>query len=218
MLQICRIFDRFYDKSATLISQSRKEDLMKQVTTYYDDNGNIVSSRESQYKEYDEERGIIFRKKAYFYKGFKNNNKLSELGLSPIDVGRLVFLAENTYVDTNIICTYRSRKYSPATITDISKIIKVCYSRTVTFVNQLIDLGVLAKDTIKTNNTTTVHYVLSPLYFISSNYLSYHLYMTFQKQLDEVLPFKAVQFFNQHKGKPIMLYDNDMEDNNDQVE
>jgi hypothetical protein len=41
--------------------------------------------------------------------------------------------------------------------------------------------------------------------------------MTFQKQLDEVLPFKAIQFFNQHKGKPVMLYD-ELEDNNDQLE
>jgi hypothetical protein len=190
---------------------------MKQIISTYNDSGDIISSKESYYKEFDEEKGVLFRKKAYFYKGFKAINKLSDTGINPIDAGRLLFLAENTYADTNIISIYKNRRYIPATIEDISEIIDLCYSRAVTFINQMIEKSIVAKDTITINNTTETQYVLSPLYFMSSNYLSYHLYMIFRKQLDEVLPFKAKEFFNQYKGKPILLYKHE-ENNNDQLE
>lgn len=192
---------------------------MKKVINTYNDSGELISSKELTFKEFDEEKGVLFRKRAYFYKGFKSLNKLSDLGISPIDAGRLLFLAENTYADTNIICVYRNHKYVPADIKDISKIIRLCEERTVRFINRMIKLGIIAKDVVTINDITETQYVLNPLYFISSNYLSYHLYMIFRNQLDKVLPFRAIQYLNQHKGKPIVLFkENQKELNDDELE
>jgi len=61
----------------------------------------------------------------------------------------------------------------------------------------MMDLGIIAKAIINTNEQIEVQYYLNPLYFISSKYLSPGLYMLFRKQLDKVLPAWVIQKFNE---------------------
>lgn len=77
---------------------------MKKRVTIIDDNGVIIKTNDYEYKIFDQQKGYLFKNKAYSFKSFKNESKLSTLISNYSDIGRLYVLAENTYADTNMIC------------------------------------------------------------------------------------------------------------------
>lgn len=170
--------------------------MYKRITSI-DEGGVILNTKDFKYTIFDNEKGYLFRNQAYYYKGFKLENKLSDIVTDFNDLGRLLVLAEHTYADTNMIAYYKNKKYYPAGIKEISEMIKLCERNTKDFLKRMMDLGIIAKAIINTNEQIEVQYYLNPLYFISSKYLSPGLYMLFRKQLDKVLPAWVIQKFNE---------------------
>jgi len=75
--------------------------------------------------------------------------------------------------------------------------IRLCERNTKDFVKRMIDLGIMAKAIVNSNEQIDVQYYLNPLYFLSSKYLSPGLYMLFRKQLDDHLPQWVIKKFNE---------------------
>ena len=170
--------------------------MYKRVTTI-DEDGVIINTKYFKYTIFDNEKGYLFKNRSYYFKGFKVDNRLSDKVSDFSDIGRLHVLAENTYADTNMIAYYKNKKYYPAGIKEISEMIRLCERNTKDFVKRMIDLGIMAKAIVNSNEQIDVQYYLNPLYFLSSKYLSPGLYMLFKKQLDEHLPQWVINKFNE---------------------
>ena len=127
----------------------------------------------------------------------KTEDNISDKVSDFADIGRLHVLAENTYADTNMIAYYKNKKYYPAGIKEISEMIRLCERNTKDFLKKMIDLGIMAKAIVNSNEQIDIQYYLNPLYFLSSKYLSPGLYMLFRKQLDEYLPQWVIKKFNE---------------------
>jgi len=170
--------------------------MYKRITTI-DEDGVILNIKDFKYTIFDNEKGYLFKNRSYYFKGFKVDNRLSDKVSDFADIGRLHVLAENTYADTNMIAYYKNKKYYPAGIKEISEMIRLCERNTKDFVKRMIDLGIMAKAIVNSNEQIDVQYYLNPLYFLSSKYLSPGLYMLFRKQLDEHLPQWVINKFNE---------------------
>lgn len=171
--------------------------MYKRITTI-DEDGVILNTKDFKYTIFDDEKGYLFKNRSYYFKGFKVDNRLSDKVSDFADIGRLHVLAENTYADTNMIAYYKNKKYYPAGIKEISEMIRLCERNTKDFVKRMIDLGIMAKAIVNSNEQIDVQYYLNPLYFLSSKYLSPGLYMLFRKQLDEHLPQWVINKFNEY--------------------
>lgn len=183
-----------------------EENLLKDREQYYIDyfdscnngyNVSAIADRPDKNYLFDKEKGYLFKNSSYYFKGFKLENKLLNIVTDFNDLGRLLVLAEHTYADTNMIAYYKNKKYYPAGIKEIAEMIRLCERNTKDFLKRMIDLGIIAKAIINTNEQIEVQYYLNPLYFISSKYLSPGLYMLFRKQLDEYLPQWVIKKFNE---------------------
>ena len=170
--------------------------MYKRITTI-DEDGVILNIKDFKYTIFDNEKGYLFKNRSYYFKGFKVDNRLSDKVSDFADIGRLHVLAENTYADTNMIAYYKNKKYYPAGIKEISEMIRLCERNTKDFVKRMIDLGIMAKAIVNSNEQIDIQYYLNPLYFLSSKYLSPGLYMLFRKQLDEYLPQWVINKFNE---------------------
>jgi len=170
--------------------------MYKRVTTI-DEDGVILNIKDFKYTIFDNEKGYLFKNRSYYFKGFKVDNRLSDKVSDFADIGRLHVLAENTYADTNMIAYYKNKKYYPAGIKEISEMIRLCERNTKDFVKRMIDLGIMAKAIVNSNEQIDIQYYLNPLYFLSSKYLNPGLYMLFRKQLDEHLPQWVINKFNE---------------------
>jgi hypothetical protein len=105
-------------------------------------------------------------------------------------------LAENLYKDTNMISVYKNKRHYPATIFDMAKILDLCDRNAKEFINRMIDLRLIARNTIKIGEDISIHYHINPLYFMTSKYLSPSLYMMFRYDLDLHLPKWVIQKYN----------------------
>lgn len=168
--------------------------------TIIDDNGVIVDTKDFKYSVFDEEKGYLFKYNAYYIKGFQGI-KLSNVIKSKADYANMHLLAENLYKDTNMIAVYRNKKYYPATPEDMANMLGMSYRRFKEFLERMINLGLIAKVTVNTYDTVQDQYYVNPLYFSTSKYLSYSLYMLFREYLDEYLPLWVIRKFNEN-NKP----------------
>ena len=158
------------------------------------DYDNTVQDDTFKYNRFNDEKGYLFRPTANIISTFKINNKLISMGLSHVNIGKLLILAINTDND-NMISHYYNKKYHPAEISHISEMINLCERRCIKFIKDMIDIGVIAETCSNTKHHVEIQYYLNPLYFLSSKYLSPSLYMLFQKQINQVLPDWVIDRF-----------------------
>jgi predicted transcriptional regulator len=97
-------------------------------------------------------------------------------------------LAESLYKDTNMIYYKRNKKYYPADIDDIATIIGLNQRNAKDFISRMMQLGIIAKVIVNSQESIQIQYYVNPLYFNTAKYLSPSLYMLFYKQLNKHLP------------------------------
>lgn len=159
---------------------------MIQKRQILDKNNRVVSEGSRQFKIWDDEKGYLFEAKNQFVKSFPGR-KLSEFINNKNDFANLHVLAENIFKDTNMIGVRTKNIARPADIQDIGKLIGLCERRTRQFIDRMMQKGVIAKATVNTEERIEVHYYFNPLFFMSSKYLSPHLFMMFREQLKPYL-------------------------------
>jgi len=153
---------------------------------YINEHGQVISEGSRTFKVFDDEKGYLFRSKNYFVKSY-SDIKLSEFLNNKSDFTNISLLSETIYKDTNMIAVTERNISRPASMEDISKIIGLCDRRAKQFIDRMTQKGVLAKATVNTQETITVQFYISPLFFMSNKYLSPFLFMLFREQLKPYL-------------------------------
>ena len=166
--------------------------MIKKVVNLSDE-GEILNEKSYRFNIFDPDNGYLFKNRAYYIKSF-TNHRLSDVLQNKIDIANMHILAENIYADTNMIVYQRNKKIHPAGIAEIARMINTCEKRTKKFIDRMLEKELLAK---YTSHDGEVIYYINPVYFSSSKYLSYHLYLLFRKQLDEHLPPWVIERFNE---------------------
>lgn len=165
-------------------------------TTIIDEDGVEIHRKDYKYCIFDNDKGYLFKNKAYYVKGYQDM-RLSDAVKNKGDYANMHLLAEHLYKDTNMIAIYRSKKYHPANIRDMCKMLNMCEKRFKQFLDRMIKIGIIARAEIITKDSVQVQYHVNPLYFNTSKYLSPALYMMFRKQIDDHLPEWVIRRFNE---------------------
>jgi hypothetical protein len=158
--------------------------------------GQVIAQKSGFFETFHPEKGYLFRNNAKYVK-FYQEIPLSDVVRNKGDYANMHYLAEHLYKDTNMISVYRNKKHQPASEHDMQGIVKMCDRRFKEFLDRMVGAGVIAKVTVKTENTLTAQYYINPLYFNTSRYLPASLYMLFQKQLDSHLDGWVVRRFHE---------------------
>jgi hypothetical protein len=169
---------------------------IKRVTTIDESDGVVIGSKDYKYTIFDNDKGYLFKNKAYYIKGYQGI-RLSDVVRNKGDYANVHLLAEHLYKDTNMIAVRRNKKYYPADIRDMYLFLDMCEKRFKEFLDRMMQIGIIAKAVINTKESLQIQYHVNPLYFNTSKYISPALYMMFRKQLDEHLPDWVVRRFNE---------------------
>lgn len=161
------------------------------------DTGEIIHAKFNDFNPFDDKKGYLFRTKNFSTKQYQDI-KLSEVIKDKQDFMRMHLLAENIFKDTNTIMVRESkRKVRYAAIKDISEMIDLCERNTIQFLNRMVKLEILAEDITLVGETSVTKYVVNPLFFNSSKYISAELYFKFQVSLDYYLPDWVVRTYHE---------------------
>lgn len=161
-------------------------DPMIKQNRYISEQGDIISESSRIFKIWDDEKGYLFRAKNYFVKTFTDIH-LSEFVKNKTDFANLHLLAENIYKDTNMIAIKKNGNVYPAGIADIAMLIGLCERRTKSFIERMMQKGIIAKSIVNTKERIEIQYYLNPIFFMSNKYLSPHLFVLFRDQLKPFL-------------------------------
>jgi hypothetical protein len=163
-------------------------------TVVTNDFGEVISEKSLAYKgRFDAESGYLFWSQRNFVKSFPGVELPEEL--TDDERGKMDRLSHKVFSNTNMLA-YQSRDgVTPYGMKDIQDTLKVGQRQTYRFVDKMLRLGIMARNTIDCKGERTIQYYLNPMYYFSSNRLSLNLYLLFKEQLDEVLPKYVIQNF-----------------------
>lgn len=171
---------------------------MYKKTTNINDNGEIINEQLIQVKLWDEDKGLLWQSKNISTKMF-DDVKLSEFITNKQEFANIHLLAEKIYKQTNAIMVRVSKtKVRFATIEDMCNIIDLCERNTRIFINKMIKLKILAKRIDKIGERREEKYLMNPLLFFSSKWLSADLYFAFKDSLDNYLTNWQKQMFYEY--------------------
>lgn len=171
--------------------------MIKHIRTIDEDTGEILNEKKRQYTIFDNDKGYLFWAKAYQRRSY-SKVKLSEAVTNMLDFARVHLLAENMYKTTNTIMVRVNRDtIRLADIEDISKIIGLSIRKTKEFLKIMISLQIIAERVDKIGDLVQIKYILNPLFFNSSKYISADLYFLFQRSLDMYLPQWVINKFHE---------------------
>jgi len=169
--------------------------LIKKISSIDENTGELLKTQAYKYQIFDPDKGYLFKSRSHYVKGYQGV-RLSDVVTNRTDYASMHLLAESLYKETNMIYSYRNKKYYPADIKDMANITGLSERYTKEFLSRMITAGIIAKVIVNTHETVQIQYHINPLYFNTNKYLSPALYMLFRKQLDEHLPEWVVKLFN----------------------
>lgn len=167
-------------------------------TAYYDNKGQETNRIKSYIPDrFDDEKGYLFWNKTSFVKTFQDVELPKEL--RKVDIANLFLLSKRIYSDTNMIGYRSNGRIRPMGIKQMAEAIKDTERHTVTFIKRMVKLRIIAKVNVEVGSDKTTQYYFNPIYFFSSNRLSYNLYCLFQNDIDPFLPAYAKEGFHRLK-------------------
>ncbi|MCC5465556.1 hypothetical protein [Pelosinus baikalensis] len=135
---------------------------------------------------FDDDKGYLFWARKSFAKSFIDVPYPKEM--SKMDIANISILSKHMWSNTNMLGYRGSGGAKPYDVVMIAKAIELKQRQTYSFLKKMIDLGLMAKVDIKTDNGIETQYYINPIYFFSGNRIPLSLYLIFRKQLDGVLP------------------------------
>jgi hypothetical protein len=109
--------------------------------------------------------------------------------ISTIYLGYYSIISRYTQKHTNIL-SYRGNKnaYKPMQAEQIGKRLKIGRSTAYRFLDHCIERELIARDATLIGDQERICYIMNPIYFLNSKYISLELYLKFKDQLDPILP------------------------------
>ena len=167
---------------------------MNKVTNIIDDNGEVVSTKKTYFKDmFDEEKGYLFWAQTSFVKTFQDVELPQSI--TKADIANLFLLSKKIYSTTNMVGYRGNGGIRPMTVEQMSRVIRDTERHAALFLNRMIKNRIIAKVNVIIGEDVTAQYYFNPIYFFSSNRLSLNLYLLFQKDLDPFVPEYAKQRF-----------------------
>jgi hypothetical protein len=135
---------------------------------------------------FDDNKGYLFWARKSFAKSFIDVPYPKEM--SKMDIANISILSKHMWSNTNMLGYRGNGGAKPYDVVMIAKAIELKQRQTYSFIKKMIDLGLMAKVDIKTDNGLETQYYINPIYFFGGNRIPLSLYLIFRKQLDGVLP------------------------------
>lgn len=166
--------------------------MKKQISTIgYDENTGEVFYNLTEIKEnnlWKDGKGAITKNNNAHNKLY-NKTKLSDIIKDKRDLLSTYLCMENIFSNTNIIYKRVGNVYyRPASIEDISEIIGLDLKRTKTYLNKMVNQGIIAKSTIEIKNEKIISYIFNPVYINSCRFINASIYFLFKPYLDKYFP------------------------------
>lgn len=178
--------------------------IVKQTENTYIDTstGEVISYKKETQEDiinrlWDDKKGYILLYNAKYGKKF-DNYKFRYVIKDKNDCHRILSLTEYVYQGTNKIFYeyYTINKngnpvvnYRIANDEDIAEMLGLSLKRTKSFLNRMMNLGVIAKSKIQVSRTSFfTGYVFNPLLYNSGKFVSPELYLTFEESLKKIVP------------------------------
>ena len=173
---------------------------MQKITTIVDEEtGEVLSSKQQGIgKRFDPEKGYLFRNQAGGFSQFYDVPFPDEM--TDAEIGRMTRLAKKMWGSTNMLGYRGNGGIKPYGIDGISKVIGLHQRQTYTFMDKMINLGVIAKVRIESKGQVDYQYYVNPLYYNSSNRIPLNLYLLFRVQLDPYIPSWAKKLYVEQTG------------------
>ena len=169
-------------------------------STYLNENGEVINEKLEKVRVWRDNK-YLFRAKNYQSRMYQDV-KLKDVVKNNSDRLRIYDLATEIYKDTNIIAyQYKSRQKRIADIDDISNMIGLSIKKTREFLNRMKKLHIIAERIDNVGDTTTIKYIINPLFFSSNKWLSADLYLLFEESLQFHVPEWTRLKFNESKQK-----------------
>lgn len=178
--------------------------IVKQTENTYIDTstGEVISYKKETQEDiinrlWDDKKGYILLYNAKYGKKF-DNYKFRYVIKDKNDCHRILSLTEYVYQGTNKIFYeyYTINKngnpvvnYRIANDEDIAEMLGLSLKRTKSFLNRMMNLGVIAKSKIQVSRASFfTGYVFNPLLYNSGKFVSPELYLTFEESLRKIVP------------------------------
>ena len=146
---------------------------------------------------FDEEKGYLLWVRKRGPRGFSDIDLPEQVTYA--EAGRLTKLSRRMWGDTNMLGYKGNGTIKPYDIEGIGRIVDLRQRQAYTFVNKMLELGVMAKVKIETKEHKEVQYYLNPLYFFNNTRLSFNLYLIFKEQLNHFLPRWVISKYNEQE-------------------
>ena len=168
---------------------------MIKTTQYIDQiTGELMHEKKSYYADsFDEEKGYLFWNRKNFVKMF--SDVPFPTTMSKMDIAHMTLLVKKIWSNTNMLGYRGNGGIKPYDVDGISKIIGLQRRQTISFLNKMQSIGMIAESVVKVEDVSERHYYINPIYYFSSNRLPLNLYLLFRVQLDAVLPNDIVSKF-----------------------
>ena len=159
--------------------------------------GEVCGEKTRKYNILDEKKGYYLKYNSKTIKQYPDI-KLSAFIKDKSDFMRIHLLAENLYNGTNeLMIRVNNRKLRYMTIEDIANVIGLCKERANKFINRMIRLEIMARQTNKVGESEYIVYVMNPLFFNSCKYIEPSLYFLFENTLSHYMPANARDWYHE---------------------
>jgi hypothetical protein len=168
---------------------------------------NLVDTETGEKLYTYQKRGVErINEKGYLFKSNANKATTYEFATLPEElsddaIGKVYRLKGYIGKNTNMLRIRKSKGYYPMERKDFEKVWGLKKRQTNGLLNKLINLGVIAQNTIEVEYTIRVQYYMNPMYFHNGSRISPILYDMFKEQLRPHFPQWVVDEFERELNK-----------------
>jgi hypothetical protein len=158
---------------------------------------NLMTGEYKEKKKYfsywDEDKGYLFGANKKYVRSFGDIPFPEEFSL--LEKGRINELKYHMFKDSNILAKRTRSGISPLTIKEIAGIFQLRERQTISLLNKMRKLSVIASVEVKVGDNKSTQYWVNPLYFHSGKYINLNLYFIFRESLRDHMPKYIVERF-----------------------
>jgi len=150
------------------------------------------------YEPFKEGVGYNFKYRSAYIKSYLGISlPYGDNGFSDLELGRIYRISRLMYSDSNLLARRSDSEVVPITRDEIQLMLKMHRTKFVPFWKKVIDYRILKP--IAYENAT--FFCMNPLYYNSTTYMPIHIYLAFQKDIQEHIPKWVIEKYLELKPK-----------------
>jgi hypothetical protein len=151
------------------------------------------------YDPFKEGVGYNFKYRSAYIKSYLGISlPYGENGFSDLELGRIYRISRLMYSDSNLLARRSDSEVVPITRDEIQLMLKMHRTKFVPFWKKVLDYRIL-KPVFYDERT---FFCMNPLYYNSTTYMPVHIYLAFQKDIQEHIPKWVIEKYLEMKNPP----------------